>query len=427
MRSFPPLQHRGFRDLFFGQTVSTLGDVVYYFVFLFVTDQVTRDPRLVAVVATCQAIPYVLFGPFAGVLADRFDRRKVMLWCEGLSVLTTLLICLYGLMVKDGFSIVPLCVAAFALSTMNAFFAPARSAAIPRLATGDHAAEAAGLMVSMQQVMGLISAALLATVLAALSKIFPDHFLSVGAGFNALTYLISFWFTLKLPALLPDREETGSLDRGLRDAWLSFRGDLAEGVRAVRQDPVVKIALPVSAIGTLFISGFMILYVTVNREWFGGRLETLAWIELSYAAVVVVGCLWLTKRPPRHPGQAFLFGIVGTGVLVGLMAFSRDYVIFLILNMLCGITVAYLIVPINQYIQTAVPDELRGRVSSLWGMLNSGMQPVGLALIGPMLASLRTQGTFLAMGIGMALPGILGYGSKGIRRATLPSPTPDPE
>lgn len=427
MRSFPPLQHRGFRDLFFGQTVSTLGDVVYYFVFLFVTDQITRDPRMVAVVATCQALPYVLFGPFAGVLADRFDRRKVMLWCEGLSVLTTVLICLYGLMVTDGFSIVPLCVAAFTLSAMNAFFAPARSAAIPRLATADHAAEAAGLMVSMQQVMGLISAALLATVLAALSTIFPDHFLSVGAGFNAVTYLISFWFTLKLPTMLPDRQESGSLDRGLRDAWLSFKGDLAEGIGAVRKDPVVKIALPVSAIGTLFVSGFMILYVTVNREWFGGRLETLAWIELSYASVVVVGCLWLTKRPPRHPGQAFLFGIVGTGVLVGLMAISRNYTVFLLLNMLCGVTVAYLIVPINQYIQTAVPDELRGRVSSLWGMLNSGMQPVGLAMIGPMLATLRVQGTFLAMGIGMALPGLLGYGSKGIRQATLPSPDRAPE
>ena len=109
------------------------------------------------------------------------------------------------------------------------------------------------------------------------------------------------------------------------------------------------------------------------------------------------------------------------------MAFSRDYVIFLILNMLCGVTVAYLIVPINQYIQTAVPDELRGRVSSLWGMLNSGMQPVGLALIGPLLATLRTQGTFMVIGIGMALPGLLGYGSKGIRRATLPTPQRDPE
>lgn len=82
---FRTLKRRGFRNLWLGQTVSQFGDAVYALVFIFMADRITKDPAFVGIVAAMAGLPFLLFGPLAGYLADRFDRKVIMVSCEASS------------------------------------------------------------------------------------------------------------------------------------------------------------------------------------------------------------------------------------------------------------------------------------------------------------------------------------------------------
>src|SRR5207253_876223 len=73
------LRIRAFRDLWLGQAISQLGDSIYYVAFMFMAQQVTGKIAMVGYVGAMEMLPYLLIGPYAGVLADRLDRRKIML------------------------------------------------------------------------------------------------------------------------------------------------------------------------------------------------------------------------------------------------------------------------------------------------------------------------------------------------------------
>jgi hypothetical protein len=72
------------------------------------------------------------------------------------------------------------------------------------------------------------------------------------------------------------------------------------------------------------------------------------------------------------------------------------------------------------YIQTAFPDELRGRVSSLWNMVQQGSQPFGFALVGPVIASIGLVGMYVLMGVGMMGAALVGIAFKGMRQGQMP-------
>src|SRR5512141_456562 len=76
------LQYRAFRNLWLGQAISQLGDSIYYVAFMFMAQSVTGSFAMVGYVGAMEMLPYMLFGPYAGVLADRMDRRKVMLYSD---------------------------------------------------------------------------------------------------------------------------------------------------------------------------------------------------------------------------------------------------------------------------------------------------------------------------------------------------------
>lgn len=115
------LRIRGFRTLWLGQVSKQLGTSTYWLVMLFTADRITNDARSVAFMGVLQTLPFLLFSAYAGVLADRLDRRKVMLASDLLSA---------GLLMALGVAVAVLghptfallCVAAFLLASVDSFF-----------------------------------------------------------------------------------------------------------------------------------------------------------------------------------------------------------------------------------------------------------------------------------------------------------------
>ncbi len=389
---------------------------MYYLVFLFMADHVTKDPMVVGFVGALAALPYVIFGPFAGVLVDRADRRKLMLGADVASGLITAVLAIYAFFSPSP-AIWVLYVAAFSMSTVNTVFFPARSASIPRLVEGDQVMEANGLSEASRQLISIMGLAISAVGLGALYKILPNYFFFAGVVANSLTFFGSAYFIRRLPAILPLKEEITDDSAGPMQRIVT---DLKVGFGAIIKDPVIRLALPMGMVSTLAVAGFFVVYLAFNRAWYGGEYGTLAMIELCFSVPMLFVSLWVGKQKVERPGRWTMLGYVGVGVTVALMAFCKPLWSMLLMNMMCALFLPLLIIPFQSYLQLAVADEVRGRVNSAWSMVNQAMNPIGVVVIGILLQVMGIEGCLLVMGALFALAGLIGFLSKEFMEAKMP-------
>lgn len=424
------LRIKDFRNLWIGQTISQFGDSIYMLVFLFAANKLAKDSSVVGLVAALQAIPFVIFGPVAGLLADWTDRRRIMVITDLLSGIIMLGLSIY-LIVDASPPIWVIAASGFLMSSVNAFFMPARSAAIPQVVPADQLVDANGLAMATQQAMAMLAIALSASILGIVYKLLPDTFFAAACFVNAITFFASMVFVWRLPKLHPTAldveseaaEPTAPQPSRLRRAIDKAKIDLAEGLRAIWRDGVAGVGLILNCIITLFISGFMVLYVQVNDQWFGGSFATFAWLEFSFAITMLVMSLFIGRFKIRRPGAAYAYAAILCGLFVGLMAYAQSIWIFIVLNVLCGIVVPFMMLPLVTYLQLAFPNEMRGRVSSAWTMIAMGVQPVGLLVAGALIKPLGISGLFWFMGIGMMVGCGLGLLSKRFRETEMPVPS----
>lgn len=399
-----------YRNLWYGQTTSQFGDAVYMLVLTFMTKKITGSDQLVGAVAALQALPFLLFGPYAGVLADRIDRKRLMMFADiasatvlaGLGVL---------ILANPNPHWTVIAASGFLLSSVNTFFMPARTASIPRLVPKEQVLEANAFALATQQAVGIVGLALAAAVLGPLYELAPSQFFLTAIAINAATFLVSASFIYRLPAIVPLQEEA-------RDKH--FLTELKAGLRVIRADALLKVGLPAHFLWNLSVSGFTVLYIAANEEWFGGSFSTLSWQEFGFVVGLGVASLLVAKFNIRRPGMSYGISLTLVGVAVLALAWAENYWVFMFWNVVAGITIPFAVIPMSTYMQTSVKDEFRGRVASAWTTSAMGAQPIGLAIAGKTLAILGLGGTFIAMGIAMMVVAMSSLLSRGFRTTTLP-------
>jgi DHA3 family macrolide efflux protein-like MFS transporter len=411
MASRSVLAIRGFRDLFVGQAVSQFGDALYGLVFLFMVHRLTGDPAMVGYVGAVQALPYLLFGAYAGVVADRYSRRLVMLFSDVASVLI-LAVFACALMLDASPPVWLIFVVAFLLNAVNAFFAPAKSAAIPALVPAERLMEANSLSAATQNFMPMIGIAFSATVLGVLERLAGAWFFLSAVVLNALTFVFSASRIARLPPLLPDRDGPPA------KAWR----DLMDGLRFIRGLHVLKVALALGVGLNFAVSPFMVAYVEANARWMDGAFMTLAFLELGFVAAMVAGSLCVGRSGIARPGLSFIWGVAVCGLSVAALAFSPSFWPFLLWNVVAGLALPFAMLPLNTYVQLIVPDGYRGRVASVAAMAAMLAMPLGMGMAGLLLRWFGLANVFLGMGALMSLIALAGLADRGFREARIPAP-----
>jgi MFS transporter, DHA3 family, macrolide efflux protein len=407
-----------FRRLWTAQTVSQFGDAVYGLLFLFMADRLTRDPLFVGLVMGASALPFLLFGPWAGSLADRLDRRRIMVFCETASAGVLLLF-------AGALALVPqpplwsLVLVPFLLSTVNTFFFPAYGAAVPRLVPDDLVMEANSLRAASQSLMQTIGLGLALLVLGPLEAFNPGGFFLTAVLINAATFVFSSATLMRIPAIPP----TEAPVHGEKPK----RGEIWEGVRVIRQDGALRVMMPVMAVVNLAISGFMVVYLETNRQWFDGTFRMMAMIELSFLVSMLVGSLVIGRMTWKRFGMPFALGTTAVGLSIALMAYCRALPLYIAANVVAGLLLPLIQVPAMTYLNLAVPDQVRGRVNSVLGMLSAGIQPLGAVTTGAVLAGVGLFWMYWVMGLGMIVPALLGLLDRKFRESMIPVGSSGPE
>jgi MFS family permease len=405
------LRIRTYRNLWLGQAISQLGDSFYYIAFMFMVQKFTGSIAMVGYVGAAETIPFLLFSLYGGVLADRIDRRKIMLASDLLSgvSLCSLALLVWALGKPPIWSLLVL---PFALSTVRSCFLPAKNAAIPSLVPSEALLSANAFSALTQNIMPTISLSLSAGVLSLLYDQSPALFLISAVLLNSLSFFGSAFFIAKLPALAPNR-----VDAGETHPW----SDLKDGLRYIRSRRTLAVFLCLQTGVSLAISPFMIAYVAANNEWFGGKPQTLALCEMLFFLGMVIGSYTVGRLRYDKPGAGFIYGASGVGLTVLAMAFSRIFSLFLVWNLAAGLLVPVIDIPIRVWIQATVPDGFLGRVNSLMTMIQAGVAPLGLCLGGIVIAKIGIAGMFFAMGGGMALAALTGLVDREFRTLEMPS------
>ncbi len=407
-----------FRALWLGQAISRLGDGLYFIGFLFMVRKVTGSDAMVGYVGAVEALPYLLLGPYAGTLADRIDRKRIMLVSDAAS--GGLLLVLAGIAAVAGSPpLWSLFVFGFLLSCARVFFMPAKNAAVPNLVPEERLMAANSFAVATDQSLWLVSMAFSGAALAALYSLDRTLFYLSFMGLNALSFFGSALFIAKLPPIVAVREGTAS-------GW----ADVLEGVRYVRTRRFLVLTLLAQVGITLSISPFFVVYLASNEKWFGGSPRSLALIEVGFMAGMILVSLLVMRRRIERVGLAYSFGLGVGGFAVAMMAFFPTLWVFLLWNFAAGLAIGFVDLPTQTYTQATVPDAFRGRVMSLKGLLMMGLQPVGMALGGWFLKSFGVEAMYVAIGTGFGLSGMLPLLSRTFRETRMPalgSPAEVPE
>lgn len=411
-------RNTAFRNLFLGQAISQIGDALYYVSFMFMVEKLTGSLAMVGVVGAAEMLPFFLFGPYSGVLADRIDRRKILLFTDIASacVLFTLGVAAFVSYPVPAWSLV---LTGFLTASVRTFFFPAKNAAIPRLVKTEELHGAFALSMGAQNLMFLMGTAFSATAMAALFERFsPQTFFVAILALNCVSFLGSAYFIAKLPKIEPEKSTVEQ--HPLKEFF--------EGLGYMKRRNDLLTLMGVSLLFGLAIAPFFVMYVAANKAWFGGGPATLAWCEFAFFGGMVIGSFLVGKFPSKRPGISFIVGATLVGLFVLFMAFSKNFFVFCWWNVACGLAVPFIDVPKQTYLQATVPDNYRGRVNSVLTMTTTAVMPVGMGSAGALLKRFGLVAMFIIMGALVMVASLLGFFGKDFREARMPETgeTPQP-
>ena len=393
------LAHAPFRNLWLANTISQLGDSLYYVTNAFMINRITGQASMVGINGALETLPFFVLGPHAGVLADRIDRRKILLGSDLLCAFV--LFCLAAIV---AFAPTPPVAAIFATSLLAAcartFFHPARNAAVPRVAPEGRVLEANAFSSMTSNFTLMAGLAISAAILGVLYSSNGTNFYLLSILINATSFLGSAVFVARMPMIEPERDKA--------EAGSHVLSDVKEGVAYLSGRHDLKILFAIALLSNLLIAPFFPVYVKANELWFGNKPQTLTWFECAFFLGMVLAGGYVSHRKIRSVGWGNILGLSACGVMVALMAVIRTVESWLVLNFLAGIVLPFAWIPTDTFLQVSVPDQYRGRIQSLKTMLTNGSQPIGLTFGGLIIDRLGLFFAFMMMGGGMIVATLIG-------------------
>lgn len=375
------LRHRNFRLYFAGQGVSLVGTWIQQTAMGWLVYRLTNSPFLLGVVGFTGMAPALLFTPLAGVLADRFDRRKLLILTQLLAMVQALALGVLALTGVVAFwQIVPL---SLFVGIVNALDAPTRQAFVLDLVERrEDLANAIALNSSMFNGARLIGPSMAGLLIAA-----------TGEG---LCFVINgLSFLAVVAALLAVRVRPG---RRATQGESILRG-LVDGVRyAARTEPVRAILLYLSIVSFVGMP-YPVLLPIFARDVLRGGPHTLGFLMASAGIGALLGALTLAGRKTVVGlGRWIVRATCAFGVgLVGI-ALSRVVWLSYGLMVLAGFGMMVTMASCNTMVQTIADDDKRGRVMSLYTMAFMGMVPLGSLLAGAVASRVGAPATLAASG-----------------------------
>jgi MFS family permease len=378
--TFHSLRYRDYRYLWQGQIGAAASNWMEQVARPFLILELTDSALMVGLLQATRLVPQLILGVWAGVLADRIDKRKMLLFSKTVALsghLTTAILLLTGLI--EPWMVF---VTTFVTGSAMAFDQPARQSLIPWLVPERSLANAIALNSAAMNAMRVGGASIAGLILAFLD--FGDLYL-----IQSLIYVYVIYCTYRISV----RTSVGSEQHG------SMFGDLIEGFRSVNRDRVIFYILILSLV--LFVFGFpyqsVFIPLIAKQELGIGESGGALLIALTGVGAIIGSLIIATVGDRmKHRGIAMLGMVVLYSI--GLLLFaSADSVVLAVPALLITGSMQTSFISLNtSYVLGRTPMELQGRIMSLFS-LDRGLIPLGATLGGALAAVLSPSNGLMIM------------------------------
>lgn len=378
VRAIAALEHRDYRLLFAASFVSAIGGTLAQTANMWQVYELTGSAIHIGLTGIARAIPTIALSLVGGVIADRVDRRGIILATQAVNgLLAVILALLTAARLVDVWHI-------YAVTLLSASFmsvsVPARSAIVPNLVPRHHLVNAIALNFGMYQIARIVAPSLAGIAIVLFG-------LSITYAANGLAHLVSAAALARIYlGPTPPRPQESPLR------------SLVEGLAFVRRRSIILALLCTDAAAMLFGSFQVLLPIFADRLEVGAAGYGVLW-SVEAVGALAGAMLIATLGDFRHKGYVIVGSILAyCGCLVALAA-SPWFLLTLIVCGALGLTDAMQATPRNGLIQLVTPNELRGRVSSFQHMMVMGTPSLGLGVMG---AAAGVVGPSLALTVGAA-------------------------
>ncbi len=361
--TFRALNNRNFQLFFAGQFVSLTGTWMQSVAQSWLVYRLTGSVVLLGLIGFSSQIPVFLLAAFGGVAADRYDRRKILVFTQTAAMITAFVLAILTL--TGNIEVWHLFVIAVCFGIANAFDIPTRQAFVPDMVPREDLLNAIALNSSMFNGARIIGPAIAGLLIAL-----------VGEGWcffgNAVSYVAVITGILLMKITPVIRERKGS----------TF-ANIAEGFSFVAKSAPIRGLLLLLGLVSLMGMPYAVLMPIFADKILGGSSDTLGYLMGASGLGALVAALILASRKEVF-GLGRWVAIASGSLGVSLILFSFSNVMWLSLLLLIpvGFSMMTQMSSSNTLIQAMAPDEIRGRVMSVYSMMFMGMAPLGALLAG---------------------------------------------
>lgn len=391
-----------FWAVFSGQALSLIGSGLTQFVLLWWITETTGRVEDLALAGLAALLPQALLGPIGGAVADRYDRRLIMIFSDLVSALCMAV--LIALFLSGRVELWHIYVMMAIRSAMQAFQSPAAGASTAMLVPESFLTRAAGLNQTLQGIMTIAAAPLGALALSVLPIGWALAIDVVTAVLGILPLLI-----FRIPQTR-DAEATGMLS------------DLRTGVMAVGRNPGLWRLYALMALVVMCVMPSFSLVPLLVKAHFGGGVNEVAVMEGLAGFGMIAGGALAALIAPRSKICWVLGGLAASSFLLALVGLMPGTAFWPAVGFWALSGVAYTLgaAPMTALIQTLVPNQVQGRVLSLLTTVMALAAPLGLAAAAPLGEVIGIRWLFVAMGMGSGLVMLAGFLSRPLRRMEEP-------
>ena len=378
--TFRALRHRNFQLFFAGQFISLTGTWMQSVAQSWLVYRLTGSVVLLGLIGFASQIPVFFLAPFGGVAADRYNRQKILVITQSSAMVIALVMAILTL--TGTIQVWHLFIFAVCFGLANSFDIPTRQAFVSEMVAREDLLNAIALNSSMFNGARIVGPAI-AGILVAL----------VGEGWcflgNSVSYIAVIIGILLMKITPVVRERKGS----------TF-SNIAEGFSFVAKTAPIRGILLLLGLVSLMGMPYAVLMPIFADKILGGGSDTLGYLMGGSGLGAVIATLILaSRREVFGLGRWVSYASGGLGISLILFSFSSNFWLSLVLLIPVGFSMMLQMSSSNTLIQAMVPDEIRGRVMSVYSMMFMGMSPLGALLAGSLAEILGAPKTVALGGL----------------------------
>jgi predicted MFS family arabinose efflux permease len=388
-RQFSSLAIYNYRVYFFGQTVSLIGTWMQTTAQAWLVLRLTGSPLALGTVTTLQFLPITVFTLFGGAFADRFPKRRVLMFLQALAMLQALAL---GLLVLTGtVQLWHVYALALWLGTVNAFDGPVRQSFGVELVGREHLVNAVALNSSIFNLARIAGPAVAGMAIATVGM--STAFLLNAASFVAVLGAYAVMRPAQFHAV-PRRQTNGNVLHQVR-----------EGIQYSARTPQIAFLFILLAFIGTFGYNFTVLIPLVAEFLLEVGPKQFGLLTSAMGAGSLIAALTMAATG-RLSRRNLVIAAICFVLILGAIALSKSYYLTAALLVLLGAASVLFSTTINTTLQILVPDELRGRVMSIFFLLFAGSTPLGGYITGALAERIGVTDTLLIL-CGICATGII--------------------